>query len=159
MGLVEEMCYWEWALRFQKTHAKPRLTLSLPAACRSGCRFLVTAPEPCLPPCCHAPHYNDHWWILGSCKQVPNSVFPFFKLPWLWCFITAIEQQLRELVLLRALTCLWWACSPVWRSMCSFMWARSLQTSSWEVLSFQSWKVPVTDWGDLGFCFLFLWTT
>jgi hypothetical protein len=41
MTLLEEVCHWEWALRFQML--KPgsiRILLSLPAVFGSGCRTL-----------------------------------------------------------------------------------------------------------------------
>lgn len=89
MDLVEEMCYWEWALRFQKTHAKPRLTLSLPAACRSGYRFLATAPEPGLPPAAMLPIIM----IIGESSEAANKspIRCFLFLSCLGC--DALSQQ------------------------------------------------------------------
>jgi hypothetical protein len=56
---LEEVCYWDWALRLQmpKTSLVP---FSLPDSCRFGYRTLNYSPASCLSACHHGSCHNDN---------------------------------------------------------------------------------------------------
>ena len=53
VALLEEVCHWEWALRFQKAHSNPRVSLFLlPAG--PDLELSATSPSPYLSTSGHA---------------------------------------------------------------------------------------------------------
>jgi hypothetical protein len=57
VALLEEVCHWEWALRFQKLIPGP-VSLSLPVD--QDIKFSATTLPPSLHVCCHVPFYDDN---------------------------------------------------------------------------------------------------
>lgn len=72
------------------SHSQHSVLLSLLAVCYWRCKF-STSCSACLLP--HFP-YNDRPYPSGTICPINPS---FYKLPWLWCFITATEEQLMHL--------------------------------------------------------------
>ena len=56
VALLEEVCHWGWALRFQKPMPGPT---SLPAAWRVDVTLSSASPAPCLPVCHHTSHCDN----------------------------------------------------------------------------------------------------
>ena len=83
VALLEEVCHWRQALRFQKLKPGP-VSLSLPAVCRSRCRTLSYSPASCLPVC----HYaccrdNEHLSVWSHNKMLAfiNIAMMMVSLP------------------------------------------------------------------------------
>ena len=53
VDLLEEVCHWEWTLRFSKAQARPSGCLLLDT------EFSATSLAPCLPVCHHAPSHDS----------------------------------------------------------------------------------------------------
>ena len=88
--LPEELCHCGWALSFQKTPTIWISSLGFPFVAQDVnthfCSSCLLFDSPILPS-----------WTLTpwSCEFKINP--SFYKLPWSWCFITAIEKKWRYL--------------------------------------------------------------
>lgn len=81
-GLLEEVCHWRWALRFQKTPTTLWSELSLPLAWAWD-----VSSQLFLPPCLH----STPWTKFNLLNQKSSST-RFYKLLWSCCFTPTIGK-------------------------------------------------------------------
>lgn len=88
VALLEELCYWRWALPTSFSVS----SFSLPHAYGSVCKLSATAPEQCVPDFCHGPHSDYHGFTLC------NSPIKCFldKFPWSWYLSIALGKKGRQ---------------------------------------------------------------
>lgn len=89
VALLGDVCHWDFEIL--KAYAGPDLTLFLPPACGSGCNLsLLPQCHACLP-FASLPTTMILFEPSETVSKLPTN-FSFYKLPWPWDFITAIEQ-------------------------------------------------------------------
>jgi hypothetical protein len=87
--LLEGVCHWRWALRFQEAYSKPRVFLFLMPSVLNVRRTLSYH-------VCLSFAMLPTTMIMGSPSETlskPQWNAFFCKLPWSWCLLTAIEKQ------------------------------------------------------------------
>lgn len=100
MALLEDMGHLGVAFEVSRAHPMPSIALFF-SPYKSGCSSQLLFQY--MPGCYHDPCHNVNDQSLLNCVQTPNKILPCIEVTCLWCVFHAIEQTVREKLILSKL--------------------------------------------------------